>query len=112
MTTTFIERCVGEGDFDIESPGFDGGQIDPEQLHAALCLYNKGTLSAAAFKTLFSCSGAQGEEVDEIFATRPSILSILDRSQWDSWVYSVLKAGSNNWAGFETAGDCRNALGL
>ena len=108
MAATFIERCIQLGDF-YE----DGGAIDLNQLYAAVCLYDAGIENAAFLKGIFNCTAAQGDELDEILATRPGVLEqVLTRAQWVHKFVGTMYAGFCQWTGYTTANACRAKLGL
>ena len=105
---TFIERCIQEEDFET-----DGGAIDLQSFKALLNFYDAGSIDANYIKSTLNTTTPQGEELDEILATRPGVLAaLLVRAQWAEIISGVMVAGYWGWSGFEDADACREALEL
>lgn len=108
MSATLIQRFVYEGDYEN-----DGGAIDGGYFRALLGLYDSDLIDAAFIKTVFSLTTPQGNQLDEILATRPgSILGVLTQSRWVEKVAGIILAGTQHLTGFETAADVENQLGI
>ena len=104
----FLGRFTGKTDYT------DGYPVAPSELIAVFGLYNNALINAAYIKSLWNMTTEQGNELDEVLATRPA-----SNSAWAAWsgkLYSVMSAGFANdgagWPGFETVAQLRTALGL
>lgn len=111
MSASFIERCTLTGDYEN-----DGGNVDLGQLQSCLVMYEAGIVNAAFIKTCFSCTTAQGEDVNDILATMPSvlltILNGLARARWTARIIEVLRAGQQQWSGFTNVALIKGHLGI
>lgn len=104
----FIGRMTGKTDYS------DGDGVDLFQVAAVFGLYNAGDVDAPYIKSLWNLTTEQGDELDEILATRPP--SATQWSLWSGHLVSTLVAGYSfgqvGWPGYETVAECRTKLGL
>lgn len=105
-----FERIICEDDYET-----DGGQIPTPHWIAAFWLHIGGGLTRAAFKSMFSMTTAQGNELDELLDSRPAVpLLLLNVPAWSAWPHRIAGAVqlvfTNN--GIDTASDLRAACGL
>lgn len=121
MTASFIDRVCANGDY-----ATDGGNIDMMLAWSIVDGLHSGTQTPAQIKTQYSMTTQQGNELDEIFATRPDPIEIdlplLDPifvagpsyAQWPSKVKSALMQGLLKFegGGFEDSEQVRTKLGL
>lgn len=111
MSATFIERCIRVGDWEN-----DGGIVDIGQLQTMLTLYEAGQINAQSIKDWFACTTEQGDELDEVLGTMPgTLLTLLQaaaRARWANTVCAIFTAGVMMHPDYDTANECRAALGL
>lgn len=116
---TLIERLMYETESDAD---VTEGIIPLDQFESALVLFDSGKVDAAFIKTAFNMTQAQGDELDEILATRPVLggaptpAEIVAAATWPIRTIAPLQAayavGGAGWAGYEHPADIRAALGL
>lgn len=121
MSASFIDRVCANGDY-----AEDGGNIDMMLAWSIVDGLHSGTQTAAQIKTQYSMTTAQGNELDEIFATRPLAIEIEiplvgtfvvagpSYAQWPSKVKSAFMQGLLKFSGggFEDSEEVRTKLGL
>lgn len=111
MSATFYERAIGVGDYDS-----DGGLIDLTAFFREIVLFEAGLTTAAALKTAFSLTTAQGNDLDDVLATMPGLVITLTqaatRARWAQKVYQVFYLGRQGDPRFDTTAECKTAIGV
>lgn len=111
MAASFYERVLGLGDYEN-----DGGIIDVGEMGTELVLYEASLTTAAAMKTKWSLTGAQGTDLDDILATMPNTLITLvqaaARARWAAKTFNVFKLGCQTDSRFDTVAELKTALGI
>lgn len=108
---SLLDRMRYANDFDT-----DGGSIDINEFGAMLKLWNAGTLTAAQFKSHFSMTTPQGDQLDDILATRPAtpilFLGIPAYVAWVHKVCGVMHMAALYTSEFDTDAKVQTALGI
>lgn len=121
MSASLYDRLLRYGGFND-----DGGEIEPIRFFKpCLDAYEAGIMTAAQIKSALSLTTPQGNDLDAILATMPSISllsNILDanqRARWAEKTASVFSLGNGNGlpggnpiAMFDTPTKCKAALGI
>lgn len=102
---TLVERCTQDADYET-----DGGAIDLNFLRSLLALFNADLVDEAYIVNALGLTVGQAAELAEILATQP--MATDERLQWAATIEAAMMAGFNRWAGYGTAADVRDALGL
>jgi hypothetical protein len=102
-------RCANDWDT-------DGGYVNPAEFNAYLQLWAAGNVSTATFKSHFSMTTAQGNQLDDILATRPAapllLINVAPYVLWSDKVAGIINLASQYVPEFDTDGEVQTALGI